>query len=198
VPIRTPVRHLSFFVYLALPFIFCLGSCSSSVAETESGASCSDGKDNDQDGLIDCQDPDCKPLAICGGRVDAGHDLAPSDQKTDRLLPHDARPGDKSPSSNYGQACDFPGTVETCDDNNTFCILGFLRTTGFCSYTCSEQSPCPSGPPRSKVDCLFVFQNQRYCAFFCLYQGEKFECPDGFECAPDATYPDDYAWCFPK
>jgi hypothetical protein len=69
---------------LALPFVAlaltCLALSSGCTARkrpsTETFATCSNGSDDDEDGLLDCADPDCIIYAICagtdGGGVDAG------------------------------------------------------------------------------------------------------------------------------
>ena len=56
---------------------------------------CRDGVDNDGDGLTDCGDPDCAPLAVCAGGADAGTARDASGGVTD--------------------ASDTPGAPETLD-----------------------------------------------------------------------------------
>ena len=52
-----------------------VAGCSDDVPTERDEASCSDKKDNDGDGRVDCLDPDCRPLQICGApRPDFGAD----------------------------------------------------------------------------------------------------------------------------
>lgn len=63
-----------------------LSSCSDDVGVERTEAQCSDQKDNDGDGAIDCLDPDCRPLQICGApQPDAGDDLLSPDGGTDAV-----------------------------------------------------------------------------------------------------------------
>lgn len=64
-------------------------SCSKEHEEGFYDGECEDGKDNDEDGLIDCQDSDCRSLDICKN-VDSGDadadgdsDLGPDDMPAD-------------------------------------------------------------------------------------------------------------------
>lgn len=71
-------RHTSAVFALA-----CLAACTTNALSGEtSAADCSDKVDNDDDGLVDCDDPACSVHAWCGGSsphsTDAGHP-APSD-----------------------------------------------------------------------------------------------------------------------
>jgi hypothetical protein len=65
-----------------------LVACSEDVPEERTVAQCSDGKDNDGDGLTDCGDPDCRALVIClpDARVDAGRDRGKDLLGKDRRL----------------------------------------------------------------------------------------------------------------
>ncbi len=57
---------------LLAAFALCLvAACKCSSSETSLSA-CSDKSDNDNDGLVDCADPDCKAVTICGGGTGGG------------------------------------------------------------------------------------------------------------------------------
>lgn len=61
-----------------------LAHCADDVSLERSVAECTDQQDNDGDGLVDCQDPDCRALATCGGGDLGGADgIAGSDGGTD-------------------------------------------------------------------------------------------------------------------
>ena len=55
---------------LSLLLIACLCAVSGCIEETDPETECDDGKDNDLDGLWDCDDPDCAGVAGCPGVED--------------------------------------------------------------------------------------------------------------------------------
>lgn len=60
---------------LSLTLFGFLASCESKVEEGATEAECSDAVDNDDDGLLDCDDPGCaEGWEICGGDTDADAD----------------------------------------------------------------------------------------------------------------------------
>jgi hypothetical protein len=65
-------------IALGLTLLFC--SCSSSAGGEIGPMACTNGRDDDHDGLIDCADPDCLNLDLCrdAGRVvsDAGRNMS--------------------------------------------------------------------------------------------------------------------------
>lgn len=63
-----------------------LGSaCSISPTVGETAAECSDGRDNDDDGASDCEDPDCQALSECGAARRSGS-LVPGHQIGDAYV----------------------------------------------------------------------------------------------------------------
>jgi len=85
-------------------------------------AACSDGVDNDSDGKIDCDDPDCQGLAQCppGGRGNpCGNGVVDPDEQCDTAIPQ-------------GQVGACP---TSCDDANT-CTTDRLTGAGTCFAAC--------------------------------------------------------------
>src|SRR4051794_5273629 len=67
------MKTLSF----AITFCLCITYAGSARADGESEnsrAACSDGRDNDGDGHVDCADQDCQELAICAPALAGGVD----------------------------------------------------------------------------------------------------------------------------
>jgi hypothetical protein len=58
---------------LAASCALVVSGCQQGVAEERSDAACTDGVDNDGDGLVDCADPDCRARSICAP-ADAGRE----------------------------------------------------------------------------------------------------------------------------
>jgi hypothetical protein len=61
----------------AITFCLCITNAASGRADTEpenTRAACSDGRDNDGDGHIDCADQDCQELAVCAPALASGVD----------------------------------------------------------------------------------------------------------------------------
>src|SRR5947209_9525520 len=60
-----------------LMFLLSISHAGSARAEAEpenSRAACSDGRDNDGDGHVDCADQDCQDLAVCAPAFSSGSD----------------------------------------------------------------------------------------------------------------------------
>ena len=168
--------------------------CSGERVVHELGEECWDGKDNDDDGAVDCQDDDCASMAICGGgKQDGGKDAPPSDTRPvkidvarpptpDMYVP----PPDKAPpASSYGQRCTYASGPQPCPDNKTVCILGKKSSTnGYCTYPCngSDYNSCPAGPSGTMAKCLFNFAGKDYCAFLCKYLGNPYTCVSTLDC----------------
>ncbi len=81
---------------LGLSLLLALVGCSESVGFERSAAECSDGKDNDGDGLVDCADPDCRAGAACArdASVERRADSAGADARRD--LAREASPREAS------------------------------------------------------------------------------------------------------
>jgi len=68
-------------ILFAMTMLLCGLALNGCVKETEAESECDDGKDNDLDGLYDCDDPDCAGLGGCPG--DPGDDDAADDDTAD-------------------------------------------------------------------------------------------------------------------
>ena len=177
------------------------GACSGEVARVESGTECTDGKDNDGDKLIDCDDFDCKSLPVCGGRADARLDgqrdgpvLPP-----DRSEPDKPRPDQATPSSSFGQTCAYQYPLQTCPDGKTYCIRGYngSQTVGYCAWVCTDGDPdsCPQGPAGTTAKCVYTFNGTPYCHFMCRWQSQEFPCPSSSFSCYGSSY---QAFCTPN
>jgi hypothetical protein len=170
-------------------------SCSSSVAGIEWGAACSDGKDNDLDGLIDCADPDCASSPYCSHALDLG---APDHARLDGATPDRASTAaDHPPSSSYGNLC--TGTLGTCPDGKTVCVpgIGSPTGTGFCTLSCTAGDPCPS-PPNQKAACVYSFNGVPYCTFLCRFTATDYACPSGMTCVDSSPSNPYQKYCWPR
>jgi hypothetical protein len=175
-------------------------SCSSSTVGTEWGAYCTDGIDNDKDGVSDCLDPDCKDSPYCKGWADGGHDLRGPDRRAADVARLDgpATP-DKNVATGFGATCSSAwGTA--CPDGKAVCEPGIPITQGhgFCTYPCVDGDPasCPAAPAGLKAQCVYQFNNVWYCAFLCRFGSTDFPCPTGLGCF-DANPPQPgqkYCW----
>lgn len=95
-------------------------TCSKEVPLERGDAECSDGKDNDGDGLIDCDDPDCRALPIChlDARVDAGKDCRAEARPVDGKPTVDGKPAgdrfaDQPPLPTYAEQEPNDGATKT-------------------------------------------------------------------------------------
>ena len=82
-------------LWLVLMAVGCSTGEFGTAGPEDTPASCSDGKDNDEDGKTDCQDPGCANLAGCPGSGDGG-----SPDST--LFPDGFQPTDLPPGSDTG------------------------------------------------------------------------------------------------
>ena len=159
--------------------------CSSERTFHEQGEECWDGKDNDDDGAVDCKDPDCQSFAICGNtRLDGGKLDGPVKKDT-KPPPDTFKAPDSPPTSSYGQRCAYSGTGKRCADGKSYCILGKKSNTkGYCTVACngSDYNSCPAGPQGTVAKCLFNFAGTNYCAFLCKYLGKPSSCPSTLGC----------------
>ena len=152
------------------------------VINLETGALCSDGKDNDADEKIDCADPDCSDFLICsrrdsGARTDGVSDSLPLDME----LRPDMEPKPDRSSSSYLQLCEQVG--QPCPDGKTTCIINTATSQGYCSLPCTQGEICAVGPAdQAYATCSFNFNQQWYCLFYCQYGNKTYLCPSGFDC----------------
>jgi hypothetical protein len=172
--------------------------CGGQTNPGELGSECSDGKDNDGDGLVDCQDPDCQSAPICGGRPDAGLDSGLSDSFPIPDLPRvEGQLADQpQPTTSYGQRCTSPGTA--CPDGKTTCVQGKFspQGVGFCTHSCSGlAAPCPAVPVAGQsAECVYIYSGTYYCSFMCRYKDVPFTCPTGFGCYDSGYSYQKYCW----
>ena len=168
--------------------------CSGKRTFHEQGEECWDGKDNDDDGAVDCKDPDCKAFAICGNvKLDGGKLDGPVKKDT-QPVKKDIKPPpdtykpptpDKAPTSSYGQRCAYTKKGQLCADGKTTCILGKKSNSkGYRTVTCNgnRYDSCPAGPQGTAAKCLFTFAGTDYCAFLCKYLGKPYTCPSSLGC----------------
>lgn len=191
-PLRGPLRVLLLLVAVQLA----TASCSSAAGSDETGAACSDGKDNDGDGRIDCDDLDCHANSVCA-RADArldGGSLPPDRPALDRTPP---RP-DTLPASSFGARCTNP--LGGCPDGKTMCVPGIDSPSGlgYCTYACpslGDPFTCPPAPAGQLAVCLYAFNGTPYCAFLCRFTGQSYTCPSGLDCVEDPGQPSQkYCW----
>ncbi len=173
--------------------------CPGGTSGIEPAERCLDGKDNDGDGLIDCDDMDCRTLPICGGA------FAPPDQgpvkhdgpvTRDGPIAHDIRTKDTAPPpppSSYGTICTTYGSL--CADGKTKCIRYNQASKGYCSRPCVKRTACEAAKNGAPAYCVYGYNSQWYCAFSCVWNTVPHSCPGGFQC---------YVWstgmqsmCFP-
>ncbi len=166
-------------------------SCPGDGARHEWGAECSDGKDNDGDGLIDCADPDCAGLPLCATAVDGGRDRAVADRSIPPGPDHPRLP-DAPGASSYGSQCLLPSGA-SCPDGKTVCVPS-PSGVGFCTYPCAGMgSACPTPPAGTHAECVYTFDATDYCAFLCMFESVGYACPSGWACYEMTTY-QKYCW----
>ena len=180
-----------------------LPACPGQGLMMELGEQCWDSKDNDQDGQVDCKDPDCAPLGICTLRLDSGvpdKAMPPpkkdSGIKQDKKAPKDVRPPspDKNLTYSYGRKCVYDSRNRFCPDGRSHCIIGLKGSRAYCTRPCARLGDlCPGGPGGSFAACLYKFNGQPYCSFLCKLQGKGYKCPVGFGCHP-WTSSQSYCW----
>jgi hypothetical protein len=194
-------RFLPYFALCGL--LTLLSACPGTGLLMEQGEQCWDSKDNDSDGRVDCQDPDCAALGICSLRLDAGApDRAKppkkdSGVKKDKQVPRDVKPPvpDKNITYSYGRKCVWSSRNRFCPDGRSVCIIGMLKgNRAYCTKPCAKLGDiCPRGPGGSFAACLYKFNGKPYCSFLCKLQGKGYKCPTGFGCHP-WTSTQSYCW----
>lgn len=163
-----------------------LGACAGRGTAIESGPSeCADGMDNDDDGRIDCKDPDCHPLAFCSSSSDIGPNLdgPPPPPPPDKGPTPDLKPPtpDLPPPSSYGKRCEYTQKGIKCEDGQTVCVPGKYGTSGFCTHACS-QDQCPPGPNGTKVSCAYTVYYSSQTVHYCLFSCGSTSCPHDTQC----------------
>jgi hypothetical protein len=140
-------------------------SCATTRVEGQNVGECTDGADNDEDGLFDCVDPDCMPAPACAGdddddTTDPGDDDTnpPGDDDTNHGDDDDPGPGDDDSGGLGDDDSSGPG-----DDDDT-ANLGENQNPGDCGdgldndsdgLTDCEDPDCggdPGVPPAPECD----------------------------------------------
>jgi hypothetical protein len=178
-------------------------SCSSSTGGSEWGAYCTDGLDNDKDGLTDCLDPDCKESPYCKGSADGGRDQRGPDQRRADGAKLDGpvvTPDQPLPTTRYGAPC-TEAFQTSCSDGKTLCVPGIpiVQGHGFCTYPCIDGDPtsCPAAPAGLKAQCVYQFNSTWYCAFLCRFGSTDFPCPNGLGCFDTSPPQPGQKYCWP-
>jgi len=171
---------------LCLTLLLVLSACAGRQNDFEQGPSeCADGVDNDDDGKIDCKDPDCFPLAFCSGMDSGPPKDGPSTDRTLVPLDHtvDTRKPDLSPPlSSYGKRCNYQTKGMTCDDGESVCVPGKYGSPGFCSYGCQYGEPCPDGPPGTETHCGYQVNYSTGSEWYCIFNCQQSVCPHDIQC----------------
>jgi len=112
-------------------------SCSTVAIEGQNVGECTDGADNDEDGLFDCVDPDCIPAPACAGDDDDDDDdtIAPGDDDTNPPGDDDTDHGDDDSAGPGDDDSAGPGDDDSAgsgDDDDT-ANPGEYQNPGDCS-----------------------------------------------------------------
>lgn len=180
---------------LLLSLLLVLAACAGRRTTLESGATqCNDGLDNDDDGRIDCKDPDCQALAICSPsdgpiRLDGKVDGAPP---PDTGPTPDLKPPtpDLPPASSFGTRCQFSTQGVLCPDGASECVPGKYGSPGICTRPCVQGSPCDDAPAGTTAHCGYQVTWMTGSVWYCL-----FTCGSGEPC-PHDTQCYNYSFCF--
>lgn len=173
------------------------GGCPGGGVGLETGEACLDSKDNDGDGLADCDDSDCASLWLCrppGQTLDLGAPPPPPDGSILDGMPPALDTG-PPPQSSYGQPCQWQGFVSLCSDQKTVCVQSPLGGS-FCTVPCSGTGSCPAGPGASNVsECFYSFNNQTYCVFLCMLFSQPYDCPNAaYRCVDSDISSQKWCW----
>jgi hypothetical protein len=167
-------------------------ACPGDQTDVEVGAAdCTDGRDNDEDGKIDCQDSDCYPMAFCFSPPDGGiHDGPSADLPViyyDRGVTKDSTPppDTQPPPSFYGRRCSYSSSkgITKCADGKTLCVPSSVGSGGFCTHQCSSQGAfCPSGPSGTKSYCGYNVSTGGPWYWYCIFLCSSNSCPHDTKC----------------
>lgn len=174
---------------LLLPLLLVLAACAGRRAALETGATqCNDGLDNDDDGYIDCRDPDCQVLAICSPtdgpiRLDGAHDGSPPTQDTGPGLDLKPPQPDLPPTSGFGSRCQFSTPGTPCPDGTSECVPGNYGSPGICTRACVQGGPCADAPAGTLAHCAYKVQWPTGPVWYCLFTCQNGEpCPHDTQC----------------
>jgi len=174
---------------LLLPALLLLAACPGRRAALETGATqCNDGLDNDDDGYIDCRDPDCQVLAICSPtdgpiRLDGNRDGSPP--LSDKGPTPDLKPPqpDLAPPSSFGSRCQFTTQGNLCPDGVSECVLGNYGSPGLCTRPCVQGSPCDGASAGTTAYCYYQVKWPTGYVWYCLFTCQNGEtCPHDTKC----------------
>jgi hypothetical protein len=191
-----------------LALLCLLLGCPGSVPRLEAGSLCWDGKDNDGDQQIDCDDSDCSSSAFCDPPQDSAlpdqgltdgptaKDLQESDQQAADIAPDQRIPDAPLPidsgnavGPSFGAKCTWSGQVKPCPDGVSVCVL---RSSGaaYCTTLCNgnDLDSCPAAGSGRKAACIYEFNQQHYCLFVCKYSGGLYTCPPDLNCEVFQSY----------
>jgi cysteine-rich repeat protein len=134
---------------------------------------CNDLEDDDQDGLFDCQDPDCQALGVCTpGAGLAGEPCTSAS---------DCAANNNDPFCIEEAQFDFPlgYCSEFCDVNAPICSgdaicsdIGLGPTAGLCLDSCAVNADCRAG---------YTCQDALLTGEFVCFLGEETICDDGLD-----------------
>lgn len=173
---------------LLIPLLLLLPACPGNQTSSESGAAqCNDGVDNDNDGRIDCKDPDCYPLAICSpvdSRVlDVGSGDGPRPPDLGPVTDVAPPTPDLPLVSSYGKRCQYTSQGTPCPDGQTECVPGKYGSPGLCTQSCNQGGSCPAGPAGTKVHCGYEVAWPQGSTWYCLFTCQSGEpCPNDTQC----------------
>jgi hypothetical protein len=107
--------------------------CTPTLGEEQNELTCDDAVDNDCDGLIDCDDPDCSNDPICGSLIEWPMCLDGIDNDNDGLI-------------DCADRTDCDGYTETCG-------VGVCQSTGsYCDNGTKVILPCNKGTPQENPE----------------------------------------------
>ena len=187
-------------------FLICFALCACQEASIDSDAPnensvtlCQDGKDNDFDGDVDCDDTECKGFSVCASGADGGPDggdrgvpdltgdlqSGPQDLSTpDMALSPDMK------LSNLGDKCSASAPCL----GTLFC--GYFpgnAKAGYCTKVCSTlNASCSGVPAGTSATCAMQVNTPTGTKLFCI-----FECSSSQACPTQLTCDTSIGYCKP-
>lgn len=148
---------------VALCAVLALG-CDEPVRET-SAAACDDGRDNDGDGLTDCDDAECVAHAFCSGAIDGGQSDAGA------MCPAGL-------TDCAGSCRELARDREHCGGCGDRCASGEVCVDGACSLS------CPDGLLACDGTCVDPLTNRTHCGAVgdCTGTDAGEACAGGYVC----------------